>query len=171
MRPANIPRLLAALILCGGVATSCGSPSGSSSSVQGSDASLDACRLLTTSEASGVLGKAVDAGTPAEAVSKGCNWSASSSVGDLDLSLLSILVMDRVVFDGTRRAGDVNGVRLEPANGIGDDAYFQVSGGLVLLNVRRRDVYLSISVTNQSMTPDQIKAAERAAALNALPRI
>lgn len=175
--------LLVGAAACGGGGSGSGSGGGSDS---GSDAALpNACDLLTTDEAAELLGVPTlggsedtdrSSGTYCEWVSKdtddGGDASDAGSDSDVEPYFLSVDIDrgEEAVQDFASgksvegEADDGEGPAHEPVEGLGDDAYFDVVGGL---QVRKGDVVFSTytrSVETHPLTRDERRAIERGAA-------
>jgi hypothetical protein len=110
-----------------GPATSDGQPgttAGGSSEAAPSTASIDPCELLTAEQVAAALG--VEVG-PAEASTAGpastCAWFATSGpAGDG----VTLTVFPPGILEVTLDAGDANGYLIEPVDGLGEAAYYQI---------------------------------------------
>jgi hypothetical protein len=145
-----------------------------------------ACDLLTTEEASDVLGvPALDGVEDDDRTIGGsfCQWRADgtpSGEGDPAYSVYIDVAGDRGPsdFEENQGRGDPTastGVPAAPVDGIGDEAYFySLFDDLPSLHVRVGEEYLTIGVSEDDehpVTVDQAEAMERQMADLAVPRV
>jgi hypothetical protein len=136
-------------------------------SVSGS-AQPDPCALLSSADVGQALGKTVGAGSPAAEPAIGCSWIADQTG---DNSNLSILYVERSMYDQVKELGNQYGQTLTPVPGLGDDAFSQTlaDGGAPLLFVVKKDVTFTVSADirvagNNNAAPETDLAAEVAVA-------
>lgn len=113
---------------------------------------IDACALLTRTDAEALLGGAVKEPTTTHNENGGtivtqCHYS--NEAGDKQVGLLSrqapTAAEAKQVFDNARSAAKgLTGVDPQTINGLGDDAYW-TGGNLAQLNVLKNDLWLVIS--------------------------
>jgi hypothetical protein len=170
--------MLAATIAIG--AAACGNSGGG-------DAAPNACDVLTTEEVEELLGVPVHGGSEDTDRTRGtyCEWvskdtgdggDASSAGGDDDSDVeayfLSVVIDQGVgpvqgFAAGTSEPGEADdgeGPAYEPVEGLGDDAYFDVTGGL---KVRKGDLVFSTytrATDEHPLMPDERKDIELGAA-------
>jgi hypothetical protein len=188
---AAVSTLLMVLAACGSSShpsSSATAPSGSSSgsgasstTVSGASASnakADPCSLLTQAEATAALGEAVDPGKKSDAPVPGCIWGATNGAHVADA--VQVQIQDVAVFDGTVKSESDPQVSstfsFETVSGLGDQAFFQIpkaTGGAVaiLLGFKKGGVAVYVSVNNQNLSTDQIKAADNKLAEGAAARM
>jgi hypothetical protein len=157
----------------GGSASSSASSSGSATASRSgsggsaSNAKADPCSLLTQTEATAALAEAADPGKQADGPAPGCIWGATNGAHLADA--VQVQIQDVAVFDGTLKSESDPQVSstysFETVNGLGDQALFQVpktTGGAVaiLLGFKKDGVAVYVSVNNQNLSTDQIKAAD-----------
>lgn len=130
---------------------------------------LDACSLLTPDQVSAELGATVQAGEHLVAsASSLCAWAPAGGPklgGDkvvLDIKTVQAFSLGKIPIKGATKT---------PVSGIGDDAYYITAGGLgTSLSVRKGDVAFNINLHGH-FPIDEIKAKEKALALNVLPKL
>jgi hypothetical protein len=174
--------MLAALLLLG--AAACG---------DGDDlAAPNACDVLTTEEATELLGVPTTGGSEDTDRSSGtyCEWvstdtddggdaSDAGSDSDIESYFLSVEIDQgesavQGFASGKSEEGDADdgeGPAYEPVDGLGDDAYFDVAGGL---EVRRGDIVFSTytrSTDEHPLTREQRRDIERGAAELVVERV
>ena len=125
----------------------------------------NACDLLTTDEATEILGTATvgpEEDTDRTIGGSFCNWRAegtSSGEGDLAYTLFIDVAGDRGPSDfagGLERTGERDDAgRAEPVTGVGDEAYFTsfAQGELPFLEVRVGEEYLTLGVADDDEHP------------------
>lgn len=166
----------AGLVVAGcGSSSPAGAPGGGSDGGGGgqtSGSSVDPCTLLTDAHAAAALTKPSVQHKTADGPVAGCTWTPPDNPnGPLDTSIVIVNILDTTVFDGAKRAGSQQGLVLEPASGVGDDAYYQTTGNLTILNVKKNGVCISVSVSNDAFNATQVKDAERTLALEAVSHL
>ena len=126
-------------------------------------ANVDACSLLTTSEAGKAIDVTVGKGQHLVAASKGeCIWS-DDPTSDLDHRRVTLSIMAQQAFDRMKSSALL---KPEPAAGVGDEAYFVLaSGSGPILIVRKGSAYFQLKVLNgfkvkPPLKPDEQKARE-----------
>jgi hypothetical protein len=127
-------------------------------------ANVDACSLLTATEASAALEVPVQKGQHLMEPSKtACIWTDAASISDIDHRRVSVSIMAQIAFDHTKTSP---GLKTEPVSGVGDDAYYVLpKGGGPILNVKKGAVYIQIKVLNglkakPPLSEDAVKAKE-----------
>ena len=141
----------------------------------------DACQLLTQQQVSAAVGVAVGAGshvTPTYL--KTCTWTASGS-GE-DVRDVTISFQSAPAFQGTKAMTEsmVAGAKaekkgttasVEPASGIGDDAFYATMGeGYTGLLVKKGNVSFKVAIYGAMPTAKK-KEAEKTLAQEALSKI
>lgn len=129
-------------------------------------ANLDACKLLTTSDAATILGgKAV---VLEYTTRTHCNYGSDNG------KFVSLWLNGAASFDLGRKAAKATNTLLEDVSGLGDAAYFQLSGGALTLHFKKSGADVLIfggdDITNRGPVDHQ-KAIEKNAAQVALPRM
>lgn len=129
----------------------------------------DACTLLTAAQVNAVLGVSVGQGNPlVPGNSKVCRWDASDLVGKTKKGVMLTLQTPREFAYAKMPIG--NGITKVPVGGIGDDAVYGTTPGYAtVLTVKKGDVVFVVHVTG--FPDDQIKAKEKALALNILAKL
>ena len=132
----------------------------------GTPKTLDACSLITASEAAAALGKPVDPGAAPEPGAHSCLFSdAGISIDSVEISITSV-----ADFKPTQKS--IPGLTITQVSGIGDDAYYVSLGtGLVVLNVRKGQTTFTTSVLLKSASDSALMAAEKTLAMAVLGRI
>lgn len=130
---------------------------------------LDACSLITTSEASAALGEPVDPGAAPEPGAPSCAFAGHPAQG-ADLNYVEISITSAADFDPTQSS--IPGLAITPVSGVGDSAYYVSRGpGTVALNVRKGQTTFTTSVTLAGASDTRLQAVERTLALLVLGRI
>jgi hypothetical protein len=126
-------------------------------------AKVDACSLLTTSQASTAIEAQVQQGQHLIEPSKGeCIWTDGAK-DDLDRRRVALSIMSQIAFDHTKAS---TSLKTERVSDVGDDAYYVLpKGGSPILNVRKGGVYFQIKVLNglkvkPPLSADAVKARE-----------
>jgi len=173
-RRALHPVVALAVVIVG--ASACGSDPGSNSGAASSGGTgattttagnapaagdVDACGLITVEQAATALDEEV---LPGEASSAGpattCLWSSASGPAGTGVTLT---VFPAAVITTTLEVGNANGYLIEPVDGIGESAYYQVpetSPADATLSFVAGDNGYTVFVNDNSMSADQIRAAE-----------
>ena len=137
-------------------------------------ATSDACSLLTVSEVNSALEIQSLPGKPAFAgIPKACIWSddadASISNRRVTLSINSSTTAFEIMKSSPR-------LTIEPASGIGDDAFYEIPKGseAPLLQVRKGGSFFTLRILNglksKPFTHDEVKAKEATLAKAAVGR-
>jgi hypothetical protein len=125
----------------------------------------DACALLTPAQVSAALGVPVGSGayvTPT--FKKTCTWSATTSGGGtVTLNLQSLDLFE----SGKKLASYSKSASTAPVSGLGDDAYYFVTGKLVSLIVKKGNAAFKVAVYAQIPIEKQ-EAAEKSLAVQAV---
>ena len=126
-------------------------------------ANVDACSLLTSSQAGTAIGAQAKPGQHLLEPSKGeCIWTDGAK-DDLDRRRVVLTIISQVAFDHTKTSPTL---KTESVNGVGDDAYYVVpKGGAPILNVRKGGTYFQIKILNgfkvkPPLSADAIKTGE-----------
>ncbi|MDQ6878450.1 MAG: hypothetical protein M3082_12320 [Candidatus Dormibacteraeota bacterium] len=178
----NLRYLLMALIIalvsgCGGTSgqgspgSGSGGGSGSATSSPASvdynaPANLDACKLLTLGDATTLLGATA---TAASTDRTGCSYHDPVSG-----KIISLVLAGAIVFDANLRALKATNQTVEDVTGLGDAAYYQLSGADAILHVKKSGADLTITalvVGGSPETVDQEKASENQIAQLAVARM
>ena len=119
----------------------------------------DACKLLSTDDASTALGQTSQPG--AQEFGTGCVWSHEAPPRDSSRQL-------HVEFHTTRAYGIAKGgntiTKIEPVSGVGDDAFYQLytTGGTPFLWVKKGEKTISIRINirrkDPPFTTEQLKS-------------
>lgn len=168
-------RRLSTIAVAFALACACGNAAGSSSSPSettapgagdyNAPAGLDACKLLTAADATTILGGPV---TPGSATQTSCLYTDDTN------HFVRLALGGAVIFDANRKALKATNQQVEDVSGLGDAAYYQVSGHDVTLHVKKSGADLSIqygSLGGSQATLDQLKASEKQVAQLALSRM
>lgn len=125
----------------------------------------DACSLLTSAQVSAALGFSAKPGHPGVNDTTTCVWPLSSftKIGSKDTKLVQVTIMDST--DWAKIAPLVSA--MGSVQGVGDAAVY--GPGLFQLYVKKGDNQFLMLV--QGFPPDQVKAKERALALDALAKL
>ncbi len=157
------------LSACGGDDSStAGSGTGDSSTAdapggdQAATPAVDLCALLTQDQVAAAMGKPVGPGQlEVVAGSDVCSWSADSSQG---VDGTNLIAMTQTIFDGTLKGAaeiEAMGVTIEPVEGLGEAAYFQIDGETEpMLAFAQDGNYLFLTVNNENFNQQQAKDAE-----------
>jgi len=130
---------------------------------QGATPSVDLCSLLTQDQVAAAMGKPVGPGTlSTEAAGYDvCSWSADSSQG---VDGTNLIATTQTIFDGTLKGAaeaEAMGVVIEPVEGLGEAAYFQIDGETEpMLFFAQDGNYLFLTVNNENFNQQQAKDAE-----------
>lgn len=110
----------------------------------GGGAQADLCRVLTVTQVQQALGVPVGPGTKAESPGVGCGWIDSAPGNN---STADLLYVDPTIYDGVKQANGVNGMKLVKADGIGDEAFFEIlsPNTVPLLLVKKGSAIVSVS--------------------------
>jgi hypothetical protein len=136
-------------------------------------ANVDACSLLTASEA----GAAIDVGVTGHhlmAGSKGeCFWS-DDTTADINHRRVTLSIIAQAAFDHTKTSPRL---KTEPVAGVGDDAFYVSPGGgsVPIIDVKKGNVYFQIKILNglkvkPPLKADDVKARELVLAKKAAGR-
>jgi hypothetical protein len=149
-----------------GSATNAANAATPGSATAGVPKQLDTCKLLTADEAAAALGEAVDPGTVPSPGSSSCLWSTTRlSVNGVELS--NIGVSD---FNPDKKS--IPGLTITKVSGIGDGAYYiSIGAGHQVLDFRKGQNGLSVSVLLNGASDSQLQASEKTLALLVLGRI
>ncbi len=137
-------------------------------------ASVDACSLLTASEASTAIGGTVTQGHHLMEPHKDQCWWSDDNTASSDHRRVTLLIEDPSMFD---RMKSVPNVKADPVSGVGDEAYYaDTKGAGILLAVRKGGVAFQLKVLNGSkvrppIAPDDVKARELVLAKAAVGRV
>lgn len=173
-RRALRPLVALAVVIVG--AAACGSDPGSNSGAAASgetgasttttgkaptSSDVDACGLVTDDQAAAALDEEV---RPGEASTAGpatsCLWSSASGPAGTGVTLT---VLPAAVITTTLEVGNANGYLIEPVDGLGESAFYQVpetSPSDAALSFVAGDNGYTVFVNDNSMSADQIRAAE-----------
>jgi hypothetical protein len=132
-------------------------------SVVGASAS-DPCSLLTPAQVGAVLGGSVGAGQPIG--TNACAWRESGGpVGKK--AWVTHVAVD--IFELSKSAGLET---IAPVTGIGDDAYYSSQKGVPpTLRFKKGSNAFTVQVISSKSTPDEVKAMEKALALDMLAKL
>ena len=141
-------------------------PGATDAPIVGAPKQLDACKLITDAEAATVLGQAVDPGAPPEPGSSSCLWVESTRAS----SSIEITDTSGGEFNSTKKS--IPGLTITRVSGIGDDAYYVSMGaGYQVLNVKKGQNTISVSIILKSLSDSDLQAAEKSLAQLILGRI
>jgi hypothetical protein len=142
-------------------------------SAHGQKANVDACSLLTASEASKAIGVNVDKGHHLLEPHKDQCWWSDDDTANPDHRRVTLTIEAPFMF---ARMKSVPNVTTEPVSGVGDEAYYVFSKGLgTILAVRKGSVAFQLKVLNGSkvkpaLALDEVKARELVLAKAAVGR-
>ena len=110
----------------------------------GGGAQADLCKVLTVGQIRQALGVPVGPGTKAVSPGVGCGW-IDSDLGNN--STVDLLYVDPAIYDGVKKANGLNGMKIVKADGIGDEAFFEVLSAdtVPLLLVKKGSAIVSVS--------------------------
>ena len=133
------------------------------------------CTLLTAQDATQALGGPVDPASTNDAQNPSCVYAIHSEGQPPDLSSVGIHLVQRATFDGTRQGAAAAGGHIDPAAGVGDEAYFEVIPGgghtLVFLFVRRGDAQFYIALDRTGRSTQDRETEERVIAQAVVARL
>ena len=162
----------------GSTAPSAGNSNASGSGGGAGKAKADPCSLLTKDEATAALSEQTDPGKTTDGPVPGCIYPATNGAHLTDA--VQLQVQDTLVFDGTLKAKDnpqvASAYTFETVSGIGDQAFFQIptttgTAAAILLAFKKHGVAIYVSISNQNLSADQIKTADRQLAVAAAGRV
>jgi hypothetical protein len=132
-----------------------------STSSEAQFANVDACSLLTPSEAGKAIDVTVDKGQHLVATSKGeCIWTDGPST-DLDHRRVTLSMMAQPAFDHMKSSAEL---KPEPVAGVGDEAYFvTTSGAGPILIARKGSACFQLKVLNGFKVKPPLKLDEQKA--------
>ena len=171
-------RVLAAIVGCLLAAAACSGTSGTwvvspgasvpASSVASSSLG-DACSWLTLAQVSSAIDFTVNSQV-GDAGGLGCTWTYADPNNMADFNTARLVIIDPAAFTAMRNA-EGNGTTT-PASGIGDAAYFAVSGtGATSLSVQKGGRAFTVSVLGSAYTTAQSEADEATLAGYVLARL
>ncbi len=137
-------------------------------------ADIDACSLLTASEASTAIGVTVTQGHHVIEPHKDQCWWSDDATANADHRRVTLLIEDPSMFS---RMKSIPNVKAEPVSGVGDEAYYvDTKGAGIVLAVKKGGVAFQLKVLNGSkvkppIAPDDVKARELVLAKAAVGRI
>ena len=145
-------------------------PGATDTPAAGAPTTLDACKLITTDEASAALsGEPVDAGVVPTPGAQSCLFAGHPATG-IDINGVEISITSVRDFDPTKKS--IPGLTITPISGIGDAAYtVSIGPGMVVLNVRKGQTTFDTSVILKGASDSDLLAAEKTLALAILGRI
>jgi hypothetical protein len=171
-------RVLAAIVGCLLAAAACSGTSGTSAVSPGASVPAssvasasfgDTCSLLTQAQ----VGFAIDFTVNSEIGDSGglgCTWTYSDPNNMADFNTARLVIIDPGALTAMRNA-EGNGT-ITPASGIGDAAYFAVSGtGATSLSVQKGGRAFTVSVLGAAYTTAQSEADEAKLAGYVLARL
>lgn len=128
----------------------------------------DACSLLTPAQVGSVLGISISAGGPLSPNMKAiCGWPAPG--GGAPPKRVMVNIANVRAFAGAKMGLGGKEEVITPLGGLGDEAFYDVVGRSTALFVRKGDFAFSVRV--YGFPPDEIKAKEKALALDVLARL
>jgi hypothetical protein len=131
---------------------------------------VDACSLLTTAQVSAATDTPVGDGVyMMPTFRKTCTWTASQPAPQ-GVKIVTVSFEGLDMFTGGMNASRNPGVSTTAVSGIGDSAYYLVSGGIAALHIRKGGLALKVAVYAK-LPPEQVEAMERKLALQVVPRI
>ena len=130
-------------------------------------------------DATNALGETVADVKPNNEVVPSCSFlPATNSSGPIDLSQIVVQIQSLTIFNGSKQSGQdgsakANGITITSVSGLGDDAFFQSTGGsgITFIEVKKGNTVFTIDVENKAFSPDQQKTAEKILAQIALSNI
>lgn len=126
-------------------------------------ANVDACSLLTASEASTAIGAPANQGHHLIEPSKGECWWSDATTADPDHRRVTLSIIAPIAFNRMKSSPNL---KTEVISGAGDEAYYVLpKGGGPILNVRKGGVDLQIKILNgfkvkPPLGADEVKARE-----------
>jgi hypothetical protein len=139
--------------------------------VRAQRADVDACSLLTASEAGAAIERKVDTGHHLAEPHKDQCWWSDDATSNPDHRRVTLLIEDPSIFGRMKSLPNT-----EPVSGVGEEAYYyDTKGAGILLAVRKGGVAFQLKVLNGSKTkptlaPGDIKARELVLAKSAIGR-
>lgn len=135
----------------------------------GAPATLDACTLLTSAEATAALGEPVDPGVPPEAGARSCIFAGHPAQG-VDFNAVEISLTGTGTFDPNKKS--IAGLTITPVSGVGDAAYFvSIGAGFEVLSVKKGQTTFTVSVLLKGASDTQLQDAEKTLAALVVGRI
>lgn len=135
----------------------------------GAQKTLDACSLITATEAAAALGEPVDPGTVPTPGARSCIFAGHPATG-IEVSAVEISITGVAGFNPDKPS--IPGLTITKVAGIGDAAYYvSIGAGLVVLNVRKGQTTFTTSVLRKALSDTELQSAEKALALLILGRI
>lgn len=134
---------------------------------------LDACSLITPTEAQAALGEPVDPGVVPTPGAHSCLFAGHPASG-LDFNSVEISLTGAGTFKPDQKS--VPGlITITKVSGLGDAAYYSSLVGIgtstVVLNVQKGQTTFTVSVLLKGASDSQLQAAEKTLATAALGRI
>jgi hypothetical protein len=127
----------------------------------------DSCLVLTPTEISAVLGVPVDPGKHTLSTSDiMCNWPRTGVPGEPEL----VLNFSSLAAFNREKAASGN-VKVTPAPGIGDEAFYVTSELGTSLLIRKGSTTIGFSIHDKKMPAAQVITAENALGLKAAARL
>ena len=129
----------------------------------------DACSILTPAQVSAAVGASVGAG---ESTSTGrtCTWKATDG-GAGGVTVATLFLQTGASYEGGRKlAAQVSAQAMVPVSGVGDSAYYFVTGTAVGLLARKGDQAFKAAVYG-SAPVEKKKAIEKALARQVVSRL
>ncbi len=183
LRRAGLMIVATLVAACGSASVASPTPGGGGSAPAGPSASAPAvpavtpagsapaaCSLLTAADAQTALGSPVGSPTANQGSgsSNNCTYSPEAFTG---LTSRELAVLAQRSFDEAKGT-TATGVTVTPVSGVGDDAFFFDAGiAGTQLYVRKGSIAFYVALFNGKDTPDQLRAAEKAAAQAVLGRL
>jgi hypothetical protein len=138
-------------------------------------APVEACALLSASEASAALGVQVDSGERAFTSSPAtCVWKEHGRKAT-GYAQVTVSLADDQKFEMGKTP--LEGVQKTPESGIGDDAYFvelarrSSSRDSATLSVRKGSLSFTVLVLNANLSADKVKSVEKTVAIKILEKL
>ncbi len=162
--------LIAAAI---GVVSGCGgatpSPATAAGATPSATAVVNPCSLLADAEVQTALGEPVSAGTKGQGTIVGCVWTGTNAanVAASDADVVILNMSDPGNF-ATAEKSSSSTFEVDKVNGVGDDAFYQRTGTLSLLEVRTGSTVFTVDVEKNNQSD---RTAEKQLALRILSTI
>ena len=117
----------------------------------------DACSLLTPAQVGAAVGATVSEGsyvTPS--FKKTCTWTFTGGI-------VTLMTEGTEAFDAGKSHA-LRGVVIQPVSGVGDDAYYVVTGPITALIVKKGSVAFKMSLYDHSLPMEKTQGIEKALA-------
>ena len=130
----------------------------------------DACSLLTTAQVSAATNTAFGDGVyMMPTFRKTCTWTASHPA-PTGVKIVTVSFESVQMFAGGMTAARNPGVSTTVVGGLGDSAYYLVTGGMAALHVKKGGLALKVAVYAK-LPPEQVEAMEKTLAVAVVPKL